>query len=334
MNAKKQPRRTPSKKLPAEIKTTAESPNLDPSSLRGRAQRVGIMGCFGSKDKLSKEDMDFLKSHTRYDESTIKEWYKGFKSSIKRKDNKYKLLVGLKSIVVHDACRKRYNNEKLIAAALRRGSDGTTSQVQLRSTRPTFSFKNHCFLCAAEITAEFISKQKQTRLCERNIVYSVRKLSMKNSISELARARNDDWGQAIVERLEQVTDLVAADAQYHNSCMTRTGSFLLLSGIYIKKVKNWIGKAGLKCSVVCTNCGGSCDNSQFPSQDDIEEEETDTILEQINDEIENEEDHDETDDPIVDDAEETSVFDISIGIEDDENPTPGPSTRMKRRKLN
>ncbi|GBO99888.1 hypothetical protein EVAR_74264_1 [Eumeta japonica] len=29
---------------------------------------------------------------------------------------------------------------------------------------------------------------------------------MKNSISELARARNDDWGQAIVERLEQVTD--------------------------------------------------------------------------------------------------------------------------------
>ncbi|CAB0004175.1 unnamed protein product [Nesidiocoris tenuis] len=37
------------------------------------------MGCFGSKDKLSKEDMDFLKTHTRYDEATIKEWYKGFK---------------------------------------------------------------------------------------------------------------------------------------------------------------------------------------------------------------------------------------------------------------
>lgn len=39
------------------------------------------MGCFGSKDRLSKEDMDFLKSHTRYDETTIKEWYKGFKVS-------------------------------------------------------------------------------------------------------------------------------------------------------------------------------------------------------------------------------------------------------------
>jgi len=42
------------------------------------------MGCFGSKDKLSKEDMDFLKSHTRYDEATIKEWYKGFKVSIEK----------------------------------------------------------------------------------------------------------------------------------------------------------------------------------------------------------------------------------------------------------
>lgn len=43
------------------------------------------MGCLGSKDKLTKEDMDFLKSHTRYDEQTIKEWYKGFKVSKRKK---------------------------------------------------------------------------------------------------------------------------------------------------------------------------------------------------------------------------------------------------------
>ena len=40
------------------------------------------MGCLGSKDRLTKEDMEFLKTHTRYDEATIKEWYKGFKVSI------------------------------------------------------------------------------------------------------------------------------------------------------------------------------------------------------------------------------------------------------------
>ncbi|GBP59015.1 hypothetical protein EVAR_15016_1 [Eumeta japonica] len=65
-----------------------------------------------------------------------------------------------------------------------------------------------------------------------------------------------------------------------------------------------------------------------------EEEKTDTNLEQINHEIENDEDRDETDDPIADDAEETFVFDIIISTEDDENTTSGPSTRMKRRRLN
>jgi len=38
------------------------------------------MGCIASKKNgLSEEDMEFLKSHTRYDEATIKEWYKGFR---------------------------------------------------------------------------------------------------------------------------------------------------------------------------------------------------------------------------------------------------------------
>jgi len=41
------------------------------------------MGCLSSKDRLTKEDMEFLKTHTRYDEATIKEWYKGFKVSTK-----------------------------------------------------------------------------------------------------------------------------------------------------------------------------------------------------------------------------------------------------------
>ena len=32
-----------------------------------------------SKDRLSKEDLDFLTYHTNYTEDTIQEWYKGFK---------------------------------------------------------------------------------------------------------------------------------------------------------------------------------------------------------------------------------------------------------------
>ena len=37
------------------------------------------MGCLKSKQVLSQEDVEFLKSHTGYEEWVIKEWYKGFK---------------------------------------------------------------------------------------------------------------------------------------------------------------------------------------------------------------------------------------------------------------
>lgn len=50
------------------------------------------MGCLGSKDRLTKEDMEFLKTHTRYDEATIKEWYKGFKVSLKLKHQHYTII--------------------------------------------------------------------------------------------------------------------------------------------------------------------------------------------------------------------------------------------------
>ena len=36
------------------------------------------MGAKSSKSRLSKEDLEFLKEKTRYDEETIVEWYRGF----------------------------------------------------------------------------------------------------------------------------------------------------------------------------------------------------------------------------------------------------------------
>jgi len=36
------------------------------------------MGAKGSKGKLAKGDVEFLKANTRYDENTINEWYRGF----------------------------------------------------------------------------------------------------------------------------------------------------------------------------------------------------------------------------------------------------------------
>ena len=36
------------------------------------------MGNQSGKERLSKADVEFLKTNTRYDEDTIQEWYKGF----------------------------------------------------------------------------------------------------------------------------------------------------------------------------------------------------------------------------------------------------------------
>merc|ERR1712193_271242 len=42
-------------------------------------QRVKMGNKSSRGDRLSKEDLEFLRSNTRYDEGTICEWYKGFK---------------------------------------------------------------------------------------------------------------------------------------------------------------------------------------------------------------------------------------------------------------
>uniref|UniRef100_A0A2S2NQ97 Neuronal calcium sensor 2 n=1 Tax=Schizaphis graminum TaxID=13262 RepID=A0A2S2NQ97_SCHGA len=76
------------------------------------------MGCFGSKDKLSKEDMDFLKSHTRYDEATIKEWYKGFKRTMN--DMYIKQDVLCVTVILQCVCEKTYHANNLPCRWLQR----------------------------------------------------------------------------------------------------------------------------------------------------------------------------------------------------------------------
>ena len=92
-------------------------------------------------------------------------------------------------------------------------------------------------------------------------------------------------------------------------------------------------KAWLKCSVICTNCNGTCDDSQVPLQDSDEEEETESILEQTYDGIEEQEDINEADDPITDDVAEISICDISLNAEDDELAKPGPSRTARQRRM-
>lgn len=139
-------------------------------------------------------------------------------SSIKRNDGKTELfLKNPDSVNVHD---KQYNNQKHIQAFLQRKHTAIPG-TSLRSAAPVFQFKGTCFLCGIEITSDFLEKQKKTRVSDRELVYEVRKLAMKENLIKLAEDRKDEWGKTVLNRLQHISDLVAADAKYHNSCMKK-----------------------------------------------------------------------------------------------------------------
>jgi len=107
--------------------------------------------CFICETKLSEGAICVVKERGL---NTFREF------SVKRNDNKISLLKGLASVVVHDACRKRYTNEKYIAS-FKRKADTNISSHSLRSSGVSFDLKKNCFLCAEEITEEFLKKQKK-----------------------------------------------------------------------------------------------------------------------------------------------------------------------------
>jgi hypothetical protein len=91
-------------------------------------------------------------------------------------------------------------------------------------------------------------------------------------------------------------------------------------------------KAGLKCSIICTNCNGACDNIQVLLQDSDEEEETETVLEQPYDKIEAEAD-DIGEIPIADYMEEIPICEVSLGSHDEKLAEPGPSGTAKPMRM-
>lgn len=142
-------------------------------------------------------------------------------ASTKRKDGKLSFLKNKTELEVHETCRKSYTNEKLILASLKRAQQEgpSTSRHLTRTSVPQFTFKTHCFICGECITEEFVADQSRRPKNERNTIFVVGKLGMKTTLMNAARERNDEYGRRLIQRIEQVEDLVAADGQYHSKCL-------------------------------------------------------------------------------------------------------------------
>lgn len=145
------------------------------------------------------------------------------KSAEKRGNREHvRILKKISSVTVHTACQKSYNNDKLISAYCRKqvikSSDASTSR---RSSIPSFNFKTHCFLCTDEITVDFLNTQRKLNVPDRDIIFQVEKLDVKETILKAAEKRGDEWGQQIIQRIQHVTDLVAVEGRYHKLCQKR-----------------------------------------------------------------------------------------------------------------
>ncbi|CAG9769699.1 unnamed protein product [Ceutorhynchus assimilis] len=140
-------------------------------------------------------------------------------SSKKRKDGKHILLKDETSVTVHEKCRKIYNKQSYIDAAL--AEQSSRPSASRRSNQPLFDFKGHCLFCGKDASDQFIERQKKLNQSRREKVHEVTKLDFKQKVIDAAKTtrKSDEWSNAVVFRIENEIDLIAAEGRYHGSCL-------------------------------------------------------------------------------------------------------------------
>lgn len=81
--------------------------------------------------------------------------------SVKWKDGKQSQLIGLKSVKVHEKCRKVYTKARSSEAFRLRQEPSQVPTTSLRSVVPDFDFLNDCVFCGEEASHDFLKKTKQ-----------------------------------------------------------------------------------------------------------------------------------------------------------------------------
>ncbi len=131
-----------------------------------------------------------------------------------------------KMVLVHKECRRNFTD-------LKRGFNSVVTDVEvpcakrLRSNQLLFNWKQDCMLCGQ--SAKLDSRYPES------IVRSVTTLPMRAKLMECCTKRDDSWGSEVMNRLQGCIDLVAAEAVYHDNCLSR---FLLHKELNTKMSKN------------------------------------------------------------------------------------------------
>ena len=94
--------------------------------------------------------------------------------------------------------KKKYNNEKLILATLRRESETralSPKPTSLSTVSLSFDFNNKCFFCEDSVTEEYRKRQNKLPVERRNPMVKVTLPEVAITILSYARQRGDEWGK-------------------------------------------------------------------------------------------------------------------------------------------
>ena len=124
----------------------------------------------------------------------------------------------------HKSCYCSYtskrNNSWNLAKKRKHCSDGKSDIRICRSNVPNFQFKLHCLMCGEVCLPKDPKnpgKWKMVRKCETHERPGAS--SFKKSLLDICDQRGDEWGRQVEIRIKgALTDLPAADAQYHKQC--------------------------------------------------------------------------------------------------------------------
>ena len=93
--------------------------------------------------------------------------------SIKSKDGKHSLLERLKSVKVHEKCRKVYTKERRAETFQAKQKTSQVPTTSLRNLELRFDFLHDCLFCGKDASSEFLKKESKKHNEDRESVHRI-----------------------------------------------------------------------------------------------------------------------------------------------------------------
>ena len=125
-------------------------------------------------------------------------------------------------VLVHSNCRREYVDPRRPIKVKRSAPSeppSTPKRQKLRSSQPTFRWKEHCFYCDSKVI--FDDKHPNRYPNSRRVGGKPESVNMIHQVRNRCDERNEEFASVVKKRLSVINDLVAVEAVYHSPCQSR-----------------------------------------------------------------------------------------------------------------